>query len=84
MNRLTKKEAAEYIGCSISKLGAMERAGLMKGTYYEIGNGRVRRKLYITDRVDEWMLAGGEPAAWERLAKEEGRFPFALNRRDVI
>lgn len=84
MNRLTKAEAAKYIGCSVSKLGSMERAGLMKGTYYEIGNGKVRRKLYITDKVDEWMLAGGEPAAWERLAKEEGRFPFMLNKMEAM
>lgn len=66
MNRLTRAEAAEYIGCSISKLYSMEKAELLKGTYYEIGNGQRRRRLYITEKLDKWIDAGGEPAAWER------------------
>lgn len=66
MNRLTRAEAAEYIGCSISKLYGMEKADLLKGTYYEIGSGLRRRRLYITPKLDEWIQAGGEPAAWER------------------
>lgn len=75
MDRMTRVEAAEYIGCSYSKLGSMERAGIMKGTYYEIGNGERRRKIYITERLNDWILAGGEPAAWERKAKLDGLYP---------
>ena len=66
MNRLTRAEAAEYIGCSLSKLYSMEKASLLKGTYYEIGSGLKRRRLYITAKLDKWMEDGGEPAAWER------------------
>lgn len=66
LNRMTKAEAAEYIGCSLAKLCQMERAGIMDGTYYEIGNGQIRRKIYIVEKLDEWSLMGGEPAAWER------------------
>ncbi len=59
MNRLTRKEAAEFIGCSMSKLYSMEKGGLMKGTYYQIG----RRRLYITEKLEEWVKRGGEISA---------------------
>lgn len=66
MQRLTREEAAKYLCCSRSKLYRMESAGLLEGTYYDIGAGKRNRRLYITDKLDEWMLAGGEPAALER------------------
>ena len=62
MNRLTRDEAAEFIGCSISKLYAMEKAGLLNGTFYQIG----RRRLYITSKLEEWIMRGGELEALER------------------
>lgn len=62
MNRLTSKEAAEYLGCGLSKLRRMTRAGLMAGTYYTIGN----RRLYITAELDWWKRNGGEMGALER------------------
>lgn len=66
MNRLTREETAEYLGCSTSKLYRMEKADLLSGTFYDLGTGPRRRRLYIKDKLDEWMLAGGEPAALER------------------
>ena len=66
MNRLTRKEAAEFIGCGLSALYRMEKGGLLKGTYYEIGNGKRRKRLYITDKLEKWIRDGGEPAAHER------------------
>lgn len=62
MDRLTRAEAAEFIGCSISQLYRMERTGLLDGTYYVIG----KRKLYITDELEKWMRDGGELGAAER------------------
>ena len=64
---MTRTEAAEYIPCSLSKLYQMEKGGLMDGTFYEIGTGERRRRIYITERLDEWIMQGGEPAAMERL-----------------
>ena len=61
-NRLFRKEAAAYIGCGLSKLIQMERSGVMKGTYYTVGN----RSLYIVSKLDEWMAKGGEHGADER------------------
>lgn len=66
MNRLFKDEAAKHIGCSVSKLNQMKKAGLMDGTFYTIGN----RTIYITDRLDEWINNGGELGAWERKYPE--------------
>lgn len=57
-NRLTRNEAAEFIGCSRSKLHGLEKAGFLKGTYYRIGN----RRFYITEKLEEWMQRGGEHA----------------------
>lgn len=62
MDRLTRAEAAQFIGCSMSKLYGLEKAGLLDGTYYQIG----RRRLYITDKLEKWMNDGGEFAAYER------------------
>ena len=56
MNRLTRKEAAEFIGCGMTKLNELERSGKLKGTYYQIG----RRRLYITEKLQTWLLSGGE------------------------
>ncbi len=72
MNRLTRTEAAEYLMCSSSKLYRMEQANLLDGTYYDIGSGRGRKRLYIKSKLDEWMLAGGEPAAIEKKMVQMG------------
>ena len=56
MNRLSRKEAAEYLNCSLSKLYYLEKSGKMNGTFYSIGN----RRLYITEKLDQWMKDGGE------------------------
>lgn len=72
MDRYNSKEAAAYLRCSESKLSKMATAGLLDGTFYEIGTGiRNRRRLYIKDRLDEWILAGGEPTARERKLQAE-------------
>lgn len=62
LERFTRDEAAAYLGCSRSKLYSLERAGLMDGTFYTLGN----RRLYIRSRLDRWIMAGGEIAALER------------------
>ena len=56
MNRLTRKEACEFIHCGLSKLYELERSGKLKGTYYMVG----RKRLYITEKLEEWILNGGE------------------------
>lgn len=76
MDRLTRDEAAAYLMCSRSKLYRMEQAGLLTGTFYDIGAGLRNRRLYIKDKLDEWMLAGGEPAALERKAQQANRIRF--------
>lgn len=63
MNRLYRKEAAEYIGCGLSTLDRLQREGLLEGTYYTLGH----RRLYITAKLDEWIENGGEIGAFERL-----------------
>lgn len=68
MNRLTRDEAAKYLGCSSYTLWRMEKEGLFEpGDYYTMGT----RRLYITERLDEWMKLGGEVAARERKAAAE-------------
>lgn len=74
MKRLTRHEAAEFIGCSLSKLHQLEKAELLDGTYYEIGNGERRKRIYISERLEEWLLKGGEPTAWERKAARKVQF----------
>lgn len=74
MNRLFRKEAAEFIGCGLSTLDRMERTGLMDGTFYTFGN----RKIYITEKLEEWILNGGELGAYERktgIAEKMGASP---------
>ena len=70
MNRLYRKEAAEYIGCSPSTLYRLEKQGLMDGTFYTFGN----RRLYITEELDKWLKAGGEMGAYERKHNIHVRF----------
>ena len=62
MNRLYRKEAAEFIGCSTSTLSRLERMGLMDGTFYTFGN----RKIYITEALERLVKNGGELGAHER------------------
>lgn len=57
LNRLTREEAAEYLGVSLSSLYGLERSGQLEGTFYRIG----RRKIYITEKLKEWAENGGEP-----------------------
>ena len=77
MDRLTRAEAAKYIGCSLSKLYLMEKGGLLQGTYYEIGTGKRRKRLYIADKLELWMKQGGEPAALDRkYLKKDNRIYF--------
>ena len=63
MNRLTREEAAEFIGCSMTKLYYLEKSGQLEGTFYLIGN----RRLYITDKLQTWILAGGERSEQEAI-----------------
>jgi len=56
MNRLTRKECSQYLGCSMSKLYAMEKSGALENTYYTLGN----RRIYITEKIDQWIKQGGE------------------------
>ena len=56
MNRLNRQEACDFIGCGLSKLYELERSGQLDGTYYHVG----RKRLYITERLEEWLLSGGE------------------------
>ena len=72
MDRLTRTEAAAYLMCSRAKLYRMEQADLLSGTYYDIGFGKSRKRLYIRAKLDEWMLAGGEPAAIEKKMEKMG------------
>ncbi len=80
MERLTRAETAEYLMCSKSKLYAMEKGGLLEGTYYDIGTGKRRKRLYIKDKLDKWILEGGEPAALEKkYLSNAHQFSFARN-----
>ncbi len=63
-DRLSREEAAKYIGCGMSKLYELEKTGLLDGTFYNIG----RRRLYITEKLRQWMMNGGEYSAFERAA----------------
>ncbi len=56
MERLTRKEAAEFLGCSRSALYKLEKTGCLKGLYYEIGT----KRLYIKAKLQEWVEKGGE------------------------
>lgn len=67
VTRLTREEAFEYIGCKKSKFNELLRAGLLEDTYYTIGE----RKIYIAEKLDEWMLNGGESGAMARMGLAE-------------
>lgn len=56
MNRLTRAEAAEFLGCGLSTLHKLERTKQLEGTYYQIG----RRRIYIADKLEKWMRNGGD------------------------
>lgn len=56
MNRLTRQEMCNYIGCGMTKLYELERSGQLEGTYYQIG----RKRLYIKEKVEKWLMNGGE------------------------
>lgn len=60
--RLTRAEAAQFIGCSDTKLWQLTKNGLLDGTYYTIGC----RKIFIVEKLKEWMANGGELGAYER------------------
>lgn len=73
MNRLTRTEAAAYLGCGRYTLYRMEKEGLFSpGDYYTMGS----KRLYITERLDEWMRQGGEEAARERKNQKVSRVQF--------
>lgn len=55
-NRLTRTQAAEFIGCGMSKFYYLIKSGQLDGTYYSIGN----RKYFITSKLQDWMDSGGE------------------------
>ena len=71
MDRLTRAEAAQFIGCSMSKLYGLEKAQLLEGTYYQIG----RRRLYITEKLEKWMMDGGEVHVIQEKRKMYGYNP---------
>ena len=56
MERLTRQEAAEFLGCSRSAFYKLEKKGVFKGMYYEIGT----KRLYIKAKLIEWIEKGGE------------------------
>jgi len=54
--RLTREEAAEYLGCGMSSLYELEKSGQLNGTFYNIG----RRRVYIKSELYKWRLKGGQ------------------------
>ncbi|MBR6646318.1 MAG: helix-turn-helix domain-containing protein [Clostridia bacterium] len=61
MNRLTRQEAAEFLGCSMTAFYGLEKSGQLDGTYYKIG----RRRFYIKEKLEDWAMSGGEKD-WEK------------------
>lgn len=55
MERLTRQEAADFLGCSLSALYSLEKSGQLEGLYYRIG----KRRLYIKSKLERWALEGG-------------------------
>ena len=55
MERLTRQEAAEFLGCSLSAFYSLEKCGQLEGTYDRIG----KRKLYIKSKIEKWALDEG-------------------------
>jgi len=66
-NRLTRAGAAKMLPCSLTKLHYLEKSGLLKGCFYNVGT----RRFYITDKLTAWCEVGGEQAAIERREKGE-------------
>jgi hypothetical protein len=62
IKRLDRVEASKYIGCGLTKLNQLIKRGALDGTFYRIG----KRIIFIADRLDMWMLNGGEFGAFER------------------
>lgn len=54
-NRLTRTQAAEFLGCSLSTFDRIVKRGYLKNTYFNL----LGRRFYITSRLEEWMVAGG-------------------------
>ena len=54
-NRLTRVQAADYLGCSISTFDRIVKRGYLKNTYFTL----IGRKFFITEKLDEWILNGG-------------------------
>lgn len=65
--RLTRKEAAVFMGCALSTFERMLKENLLEGTYFNIGN----KKIFFQDRLLKWMEDGGEAAARERMKSDE-------------
>lgn len=61
-NRLTRIEAAKYIGCSESTFNKLLREGYLKNTFYSV----LGRRIFITDKLDAWMMSGGCEAFKEK------------------
>ena len=55
LNRLTRIEAAEYIGCSEATFNKLLKEGYLKNTFYSV----LGRRFFITEKLQEWMQAGG-------------------------
>lgn len=62
IRRLSREEAAKFIGCGLNKLTELVKSGALKGTYYTFG----KRIIFIASKLEEWMLNGGELGAYER------------------
>lgn len=54
-DRLTREEAAKFIGCGITTFDKLQREGKLKGTYMQIYS----RRFYFTDKLIKWMEGGG-------------------------
>ena len=55
MNRLTRLQAAEYLGCSPASFALLLKSKQLEGTYYSV----LGRRFFITSKLDEWMNKGG-------------------------
>ena len=62
LNRLTRSQAAEFIGCSESTFNKLLFNGFLKGTFYSV----MGRKFFITEKLNEWMNNGGCEAFSDR------------------
>ena len=53
--RLTRTQAANYIGCSLSLFDKLQREGYLEGTYFSLYG----RRYYIKDKIDSFLNSGG-------------------------